>query len=140
MTDTSRSQNDTDIANTITQSLAKTPKQEFSENVQKWVLVDDQLKKYNEQLRKLREYRGNLTQDIHNYMHNNQLQNVSIGISDGELKLADKREYSPLTFTYIKTCLTKIIHDPNQVDRILVYLRENREIKTSADIRRRCKK
>lgn len=138
MTDTSRSQNV--ATTTMVQDLAKTPKQEFSENVQKWVLVDDQLKKYNEQVRKLREYRVNLTQDIYKYMHNNQLQNSSIGISDGELKLADKREYSPLTFTYIKTCLTKIIHDPNQVDRILVYLRENREIKTSADIRRMCKK
>jgi hypothetical protein len=137
MTDTSKSQN---VTTAMTQDLAKTPKQEFSENVQKWVLVDDQLKKYNEQLRKLREYRANLTQDIHKYMHNNQLQNSSIGISDGELKLADKREYSPLTFAYIKTCLTKIIHDPTQVERILVYLRENREIKTSPDIRRMCKK
>lgn len=133
MTDTSRSQN----AAAVTQEIvSKTPKQEFSENVQKWVLIDDQLKKYNEQIRKLREYRGNLTQNIHSYIHNNHLQNSSIGISDGELKLADKREYSPLTFTYIKTCLTKIIHDPTQVERILVYLRRNREIKTSPDIRR----
>jgi len=126
----------TDTSTISIQDISKTSKQEFSENVQKWVLIDNQLKQYNEQIRKLREYRGCLTQGIHTYINDNHLENISIGISDGELKLIEKRDYTPLTFTYIKTCLTKIMNDQSQVDRILVYLRENREIKTSADIRR----
>jgi hypothetical protein len=120
----------------ISYELSKSNKQEFSENVQKWVFIDNQLKKYNEQIRKLREYRTGLTENIHTYIKTNNLEHVSIGISDGELKLAEKREYSPLTFTYIKTCLSNIIKDSNQVERVMAYLRENREIKTIPDIRR----
>jgi hypothetical protein len=99
-------------------------------------LIDNQLKRNHEQVSKLREYRTQLTKDIHQYIKNNHLENTSIGISDGELNLSEKRDYQPLTFTYVKSCLTTIIKDPSQVERIMVYLRENREIKTTPDIRR----
>ena len=115
--------------------LSKT-KQAFSENVQKWVLIDNQMKKYGEAMSKLREYRRNLNTQIHEYVKNNHLEHVSIGISDGELKLAEKREYSPLTFTYIKSCLTTMIKDQGHVERIMAYLRDNREVKIASDIRR----
>jgi hypothetical protein len=117
-------------------ALSKTKKQEFSENVQKWVLIDDQLKKYGENTRKLREYRAALNTQIHEFIHANHLEHVSIGISDGELKLAEKREYSPLTFTYIKSCLTTMIKDQGHVERIMAYLRDNREVKQVSEIRR----
>jgi len=119
-----------------TTALSKTKKQEFSENVQKWVLIDDHLKKYNEHTRKLREYRATLNTQIHEFIHANHLEHVSIGISDGELKLSEKREYSPLTFTYIKSCLTTMIKDQGHVERIMAYLRDNREVKQVSEIRR----
>ena len=120
----------------ISTSISKPPKQEFSENVQKWVVIDNQLKKYNGHIRKLREYRTAINTQIHEYIKTNHLEHVSIGISDGELKLADKREYAPLTFTYIKSCLTTLIKDQSNVDRIIEYLRENREVKITSEIRR----
>jgi hypothetical protein len=126
----------TDPTPSTPQEIVKKPNPSFSENVQKWVLIDNQLKRNHEQVSKLREYRTQLTKDIHQYIKNNHLENTSIGISDGELNLSEKRDYQPLTFTYVKTCLTTIIKDPSQVERIMVYLRENREIKTTPDIRR----
>ena len=116
--------------------ISKSPKQEFSENIQKWVFIDNQLKKYNGQIRKLREYRTNINTQIHEYVKTNHLEHVSIDISDGELKFVDKREYAPLTFTYIKSCLTTMIKDPSHIERIMEYLRENREVKTISEIRR----
>jgi hypothetical protein len=118
------------------QEIVTKIKPSFSENVQKWVLIDNQLKRNHEQVIKLREYRTQLTKDIHQYIKTNHLENTSIGISDGELNLSEKRDYQPLTFTYVKSCLTTLIKDPSQVERIMVYLRENREIKTTPDIRR----
>ena len=61
---------------------------------------------------------------------------TKIEISDGELKLYEKKEYSPLTFAYIQSCLANIINDESHVEFIIQYLKDHREIKTQTDIRR----
>ena len=52
----------------------------------------------------------------------------------------EKKEYSPLTFSYVEESLAKILADKSQVDYIIQYLKSNREIKSSPDIRRTYKK
>jgi hypothetical protein len=69
-------------------------------------------------------------------MNENNLTNNKIGISDGQLKIYDKKDYSPLTFAYIEKCLAEIIPEKKSVDYIMNYLKEHREIKTTQDIRR----
>ena len=71
-----------------------------------------------------------------NYMANNSIQNKRIEISDGHLRYVEKKEYSPLTFSYIETCLSQVIKNSDQVEYIMKYIKENREVKTSMDIRR----
>ena len=109
---------------------------EFIENVQKWVVADSQLKKVNEKTREFRDYKSNLSTSICSYLQDNNLQNTKIEISNGEIKMFEKKEYSPLTFTYIHECLGKIISDKSHVDYIIRYLKENREIKSDFDLRR----
>jgi len=118
--------------NQITRTV--TPeKQQFIENVQKWVLIDTQLKIINEKTKKLRDMKHGLTDEICNYTKEKSMS--KIGISDGELRIYDKKEYTPLSFGYIETCLANIISDKSQVDYIIKYLKENRETSTSPDIR-----
>jgi hypothetical protein len=59
-----------------------------------------------------------------------------IGITDGELRVYEKKEYSPLSYTYIEKCLAEIIPDKKQLDYIIQYLKQKREITTSLDIKR----
>ena len=59
-----------------------------------------------------------------------------IGIHDGELKMHEKKEYSPLSFTFLEEHLGKIVHDSNQLHSILEYLKEQREVKMSSEIKR----
>jgi hypothetical protein len=66
-------------------------------------------------------------------------ENTKIEISDGELRFYEKKEYQPITFGYLEDSLGKVISDKKQVDFIVNYLRENREIKISKDIRRNYK-
>jgi hypothetical protein len=75
-----------------------------------------------------------LTDNICKYMEDKS--QTKIGITDGELRIYEKKDYSPLTFGYIEAKLTEIIHDKDKVEYIVKYLRENREIKLSKDIRR----
>jgi hypothetical protein len=112
------------------------PKKQFVENIQKWVILDKQLKLVNEKTKEIRENKHRLTNDICNYIQNKNLSTTKIEISDGELKMYEKKEYSPLTFTYIEESLAKILTDKSQVDYVIEFLKKNREVKSSVDIRR----
>ena len=112
-------------------------KEQFIENIQKWVKLDSQMKAVNEKLRKARELKHKLLENIVQYVELNKLESTKIEISDGELRFYEKREYQPITFTYIEESLGKLLADKKQVECIINYLRENREITVSTDIRRK---
>lgn len=116
--------------------LAICNKQHLIENIQRWVLLDSQLKIVNEKTKKIRETKAELNQKICEYMDQNNLTQNKIGISDGELRIIEKKDYSPLSYTYVERCLAEIITDKKQVDYIIQYLKEKREITTSLDIKR----
>jgi len=116
--------------------IIKQPKNQFIENVQKWVLLDNQIKIVNEKTKKIRESKHQLTESICEYMKESNLLENKIGITDGELRVYEKKEYSPLSYTYIEKCLAEIIHDKKQLDYIIQYLKQKREITTSLDIKR----
>lgn len=111
-------------------------KEKFIDNVKKWVIIDTQIKHINEKLKTLRDEKSNATSNINNYMTNNTINDKRIEISDGYLKCYEKNDYTPLTFSYIEECLKKIIHNEEQVEYIIKYLKDNREVKSSIDIRR----
>ena len=112
------------------------PKQQFIENVKTWVLMDSQIKIINEKTKKIRERKHQLSESICEYMKESNLLENKIGITDGELRVYEKKEYSPLSYTYIEKCLAEIIPDKKQLDYIIQYLKQKREITTSLDIKR----
>jgi hypothetical protein len=109
---------------------------QFVENVKKWVLLDSQLKIVNEKTKKMREYKSQLGTEIIQYMEMKNKLNTRIQITDGELSFYSKKDYAPLTFSYIEKCLAEIITDKSQVDFILEYLKTNRNIKNTTEIKR----
>jgi hypothetical protein len=76
-----------------------------------------------------------LVQNIKEYMIDNNISNNDIEITNGILKVYEKREYSPLTYSYIEQCLAKIISEKSHVDYIIQYLKNNREIKTTNELK-----
>lgn len=111
-------------------------RKQFIENIKQWVLLDSQLKIVNEKTRKLRETKTELSQQICEYMDTNSLLENKIGISDGELRIFQKKEYSPLSYGYIERSLAEIIPEKKQLEYIIGFLKERREITTSLDIKR----
>ena len=69
-------------------------------------------------------------------MDENSLLEKKIEISNGNLKVYEKKDYTPLTFQYVEQCLHDIIKNEDQVHMIVQYLKQNRDITTSYDIRR----
>jgi hypothetical protein len=113
-----------------------TTQEEFIQAIKKWVATDNQLRILNTRTKEAREQRQRLTQQLHQYVEDNNLEYPSIEISDGELILCEKREYSSLSFSYIDQCLSQLIKEPSHIERIMATLRENRECYLVPDIRR----
>jgi hypothetical protein len=109
---------------------------DFVENIKKWVQADSQLKLVNEKAKQLRDIKYGLTDNILDYIESNNLKTNNIGISDGELIFYEKKSQTPLSFAYIEECLENIIPDKTKIEYIIDYLKDNREVTATTDIRR----
>ena len=111
--------------------------QMFKEDITLWTLIDSQLTITNENTKKMRKMKHDASERICKYLIDNKIKNkIKIKCEDqmAEIKMYDKKEYSALTFGYIEACLHKIIHDEEQVNYVIDFLRDNREITSSPDI------
>ena len=117
-----------------------TDKSQLISKIQRWVLLDSQLKIVNDKTKQLREMRSQLNSQISQYMLQNNMSNTKIDISDGDLRICEKKDYSSNTFGYIERCLDELISDKTQVEYIIKYLKENREVNVSSEIKRTYKK
>jgi hypothetical protein len=113
---------------------------QFIENVRKWTILDNNLKVVLEKTKLMREMKHDLTANICKHMQDVNKVNAKIGISDGDLRVYTKTEYSGLTFGYIERCLAEIISDKSQVEFVMKYLKDHREVSSAMDIRRSYKK
>jgi len=110
-------------------------KQQLVQEVQRWVIADTQLKETNDRTKALRDIKSEASSLITTYINNNNY-NSNIKISNGELRVYEKKEYTPLTFGYLEKRLAEIIPDNQHVEYIIKYLKENREVTTHRDIKR----
>ena len=108
----------------------------FEENIQQWVIVDNQLKALNEQIHKLREKKTRLNNTILPYVQENNLNNATVQISDGKLKFVNTRVATPLTFRYLEQQLNEVIKNETQVVKIMEYIKQKREIRVVSEIKR----
>jgi predicted ATP-grasp superfamily ATP-dependent carboligase len=115
--------------------LVTSEKENLIKCIQNYVTIDDNLKLINEKTKILKEKKNNLAKAICSYVEDNNI-NKNIKISDGTLKINEKKDYTPLSYSYLEDCLTEIIKDDNKVSYIIDYLKDNREIKTSLEIKR----
>jgi len=122
--------------NNNSSSLVESPSKKFQENIQKWAVLENQIKTVNEKMKVIRDNKNKLTDEICQYIKTNNLYEKNIELSDGVLKMYEKKDYSPLTYTYIEESLNKIISNKEHVEYIIKYLKENRQIKTSSDIKK----
>lgn len=108
----------------------------FEENIKKWVALDNQLKTLNERTKQMRDEKNNLEEGIMSYVETNKLSNATVTISDGKLRFVNSKQTAPLTLKYVEECLSKCIGNQTQVTQIMKVIKDSREVKYSADIKR----
>lgn len=108
----------------------------FEENIQSWVILDNKIKKINEETRELRNKKNLLENNILEHIKSNNLQNATIKISDGKLSFGVTKQSSLLSLKFVKECLSNCINNNDQVDKIMDYIKNQRTIKENEEIKR----
>jgi hypothetical protein len=108
----------------------------FESQIQQWVAVDNQMKILSDKMKELRDKKNIITEQINNHVETSQLSNASVKINDGQLKFVKIKETQQLTFKYLETCLSEIIKNEEQVQKIVDYIKNKREVKYIPEIKR----
>jgi seryl-tRNA synthetase len=108
----------------------------FENQIQKWVSIDNEIKKLNEKTKLLRETRNQLSEDIISYANEKKITNSTIKISDGKLKFTNTKVTEPLTFKYIENTLAEIIMNESQLKYIIDHLKNKRTSKIIPELKR----
>ena len=108
----------------------------FSDNIKKWVTIDEEIKRLNIELKNKRNDRSLILNNIIDYKNANNLDGKVIKYNSEMLKFIKSRQYQAITYDFIKTCLNEIIEDQDQVNFIISYMKEKRSYKNVEDIKR----
>ena len=108
---------------------------EFQNNIQSWVSLDNRIKNLSQQVKNLRSQRNTLTNNIFTYAESNNLENAIIQITDGKLKFQNVKQTSPLTFSLVQETLQEFFNE-DVTEKIIDRLKSKRDIKYSYDIKR----
>ena len=109
---------------------------DLSNYIQNWVACDNQIKAYSGKVKEIRSKKNELSEMIFDYAEKNNLENAVIEISDGKLKFQNVKQTSPINFKFLEKCLKDCISNEKNVDDIINYIKQKREIVYKNDIKR----
>lgn len=108
----------------------------FEQSIQEWIIVDNQIKQVNAQLQMLREKKNKITQQIQSHVETNSMTNPTIRLNNEYIKIVKTKDTQPLTFHHLQSCLDEMIKNKQQVEKIIEFVKEKRQVKYVTDIKR----
>lgn len=108
----------------------------FENNIKRWVSLDNKIKALNDEAKALREEKSAINDQISQHIETNHLEKATIQISDGKLRYVTTKAQSPISLKYLESCLSECISDSNKVKEIMEYIKENREVKETTELKR----
>ena len=110
--------------------------EEFQNNIKQWVTIDNNIKTLSENLKDLKAERSQISDNILNFVEQENLNTTTIQINDGALKFTKTKQTSNLTLSYVKECLEKCISNEDDINSIMNVIKTSRESKYSNEIKR----
>ena len=110
--------------------------EEFQNNIKQWVTIDNDIKTLSENLKDLKTERSQISDNILNFVEQENLNTTTIQINDGALKFTKTKQTSNLTLSYVKECLEKCISNEDDINTIMNVIKTSRESKYSNEIKR----
>ena len=102
--------------------------------IKQWDLLDEKCKVLNTKQRELRNEKNILNTNICQYLKQQNGSQITLG--ETQIKMSVKKDYSPLTFTYIEDCLKTIISSDTDLKYIMSTLKNKRQIKITNELKK----
>ena len=119
---------------------------EIQDKIKKWVVLDNQQKKLNNQIKILRDEKNELTSSIINYFDLKNANYPTINISDGKLSFIETKQANLLSYKFLEKCLdeffenfprnTEISQSSNIQSQILEFIKSQRTYNITKNIKR----
>ena len=81
----------------------------FDKQIQKWIEMDNKIKKINADLKTLREGKNDIETSIMEIVNNKKLLNTSLALPDGRLRFVETKTTNPISLTFVEKCLNELI-------------------------------
>ena len=112
----------------------------FEDNIRKWIQIDNVIKEKQLSIKQLKVEKEQYNENILEYMNENNLENATIKIGDGKLKLVENNIPQALTFKFICESLCEYFQDDEDheelVKEIITFMKEKRTIKTTTELKK----
>ena len=102
--------------------------EEFQNNIKQWVTIDNNIKTLSENLKDLKAERSQISDNILNFVEQENLNTTTIQINDGALKFTKTKQTSNLTLSYVKECLEKCISNEDDINTIMNVIKTSEKV------------
>jgi hypothetical protein len=109
---------------------------EFENLIKKWIDLDNYIKIENEKMKKIKDEKNKINDNILQFANDNNLLKANIELNDSDIKFITNKTTQTLSIKYIHKCLCDVIQDNDKVEKIINYIKENRENKINLEIKR----
>ena len=111
----------------------------IEESIKKWVVLDNQQKKLNSQIIRLRDEKNDLTKDIITYYDSKNAKYPNINISDGKLSFIEQKQTNPLSLKFLEQCFDEFFKtfDLESIkEKLMEFVKSKRTHNITTNIRR----
>ena len=108
--------------------------EDIKQVIKQWNILDNKSKQLNIQQKDLRNEKNILNDKICQFMKQRNGSQITIGGT--QIKMIEKKDYSPLTFTYVEECLKTVINSDDDLKYIMKILKDRRQIKVTSELKK----
>ena len=108
-------------------------KEELVEHIKKWVSIETEIKKLQQDLKSLRLKKKNLSDDLINVMRENEID--CFNINNGKLIHQKNKTRETISKKMLERCLSTYFQEDKQANDLLGHILDSRTIKEKDNIR-----
>ena len=109
----------------------------FEQNIRTWVKLDNEIKQKLLEIKMLRVQKDEAHDNILEYIRENNLEEITIKIGDGKLRLAHNNVAQPISYKFLSETLVDYFEDDGDVvQEIINYIKQKRPSKTVTELKR----
>lgn len=107
----------------------------ISQDIKKYIELEEEIALLVETLKKRRDEKNAVQCSITEKMKEANILNKTINAGNYLLSVVERKQFSTLSFSFLKTHMAKFIENEAELEYVITYLKENREVKTTSELK-----